>query len=89
MTGVQTCALPISFETEIARRAEIVGAWGLGGGFDYLLQVVTPDIDAYQRLIDALLGADVGLSRYYTYIVTSAVKSAPPPVDLLAARRTD
>ena len=60
---------------------------GLGGGFDYLLQVVTPDIDAYQRLIDAILGADVGLARYFTYIVTNPVKSAPPPLDLLAARQ--
>jgi Lrp/AsnC family transcriptional regulator of ectoine degradation len=78
-----------AFEAEIAARPEIVGAWGLGGGFDYLLQVVTPDIDAYQRLIDAILGAEVGLSRYYTYIVTNPVKSDPPPIDLIAPRRED
>jgi Lrp/AsnC family transcriptional regulator of ectoine degradation len=41
-------------------------------------------VDSYQRLIDALLDARVGLARYFTYIVTKAVKSgSPPPFDLL------
>ena len=42
----------------------------------YLLQIVTRDIDAYQRLIDALLDARIGLARYFTYIVTKPVKSS-------------
>ena len=35
------------------RYDEVVACWAVGGGFDYLLQIVTRDIDAYQRLIDA------------------------------------
>lgn len=65
-----------AFEREVQRHDEVTFCWALGGGFDYLLQVVTRDIDAYQRLIDALLEARVGLSRYYTYIVTKPVKSS-------------
>ena len=72
------------FEAEVRRRDEVVACWALGGGFDYLLQIVTRDIDAYQRLVDEMLEAHVGLARYFTYIVTKPVKGpAVPPLELL------
>ncbi|MCR8725720.1 Lrp/AsnC family transcriptional regulator [Frigidibacter sp. ROC022] len=71
------------FEAAIAAVEEITGCWALGGGQDYLLQVVTRDIDSYQRLIDSLLDARIGLARYYSYIVTKPVKSGPPPLAAL------
>ncbi|MFW8634811.1 Lrp/AsnC family transcriptional regulator [Cribrihabitans pelagius] len=73
-----------AFEAAMQRYDEVVACWALGGGFDYLLQIVTRDIDAYQRLIDEMLDARIGLSRYFTYVVTKPVKGqAPPPLDLL------
>lgn len=76
------------FESAVAGYDEIMSCWALGGGFDYLLQVVTKDIDSYQRLIDDLLARGAGLSRYFTYIVTKPVKASPvPPFDTLL--RTD
>ncbi len=60
-----------------------IACWAVGGGFDYILQIVTRDIDSYQRLIDHLLEARIGLARYFTYVVTKAVKSAPPPLEQL------
>jgi Lrp/AsnC family transcriptional regulator of ectoine degradation len=72
-----------SFEIALARHDEIVGAWGLGGGFDYLLQVIAADIDAYQRLIDALLAVRVGIRRYFTYVVTKDVRTAASPIEVL------
>lgn len=78
------------FERSVARQGEIAACWALGGGFDYLLQVVTSDIDSYQRLMDELLGARIGLKRYFTYIVTKEVKPpGAPPLDLLLGRQTD
>jgi len=72
------------FEEAVQRHDEIVACWALGGGFDYLLQIVTRDIDSYQRLVDALLEARVGLARYFTYVVTKPVKGGgPPPFDVL------
>jgi len=68
-----------TFERAVAQHDEITACWSLGGGFDYLMQVVTPDIDSYQRLIDGLLEARVGLARYYSYIVTKVVKDGAPP----------
>lgn len=72
------------FEEAVQRYDEITACWALGGGFDYLLQIVTRDIDSYQRLIDEMLDARVGLSRYFTYVVTKPVKGgAPPPFDVI------
>ncbi|WP_170430225.1 Lrp/AsnC family transcriptional regulator [Ruegeria arenilitoris] len=73
-----------AFEAAMQRYEEVVACWALGGGFDYLLQIVTRDIDAYQRLIDQMLDARIGLSRYFTYVVTKPVKGAgAPPLELL------
>ncbi|AZQ68446.1 Lrp/AsnC family transcriptional regulator [Silicimonas algicola] len=75
-----------SFEDAMRRYDEVVACWALGGGFDYLLQIVTRDIDAYQRFIDTMLDARIGLARYFTYIVTKPVKGpSPPPFEVLLA----
>jgi len=75
-----------AFEAAIARFDGIIAAWSLGGGIDYLLHVVARDIDAYQRLVDTLLQSRAGIARYFTYVVTKAVKSpgAPPFAELLS-----
>lgn len=65
-----------AFEKAVNAREEIVSCWALGGGFDYVMQVIAPDIDAYQRLIDDLLDQGLGLARYFTYVVTKPVKTA-------------
>ena len=71
------------FEASIASIEEITDAWALGGGYDYLLRVIVPDVAAYQTLMDSLLERRAGLKRYYSYIVTKPVKFAPPPLHLL------
>ena len=73
-----------AFEEAVKRYEEIVACWAVGGGFDYILQVVTRDIDSYQRLVDHLLESRVGMVRYFTYIVTKPVKqSARLPLEFL------
>lgn len=72
-------------EEAVSREPEIIGCWALGGGLDYLFQVVTRNVTTYQNLVDRLLEGDAGLKRYYSYIVTKEVKSgAAVPVDLFA-----
>ena len=73
------------FEQAITEHPEIVECYSTGGGIDYLLKVVVLDIDHYQRVIDHLLLAEVGIDRYFTYIVTKQVKRAreTPLVPLL------
>lgn len=85
------------FERQVRRIDEVVECHATGGGIDYLLKIVARDVDTYQRLIDGLLMADIGIDRYFTYVVTRVVKDAQQaPVDLAAAaisgapaRRTD
>jgi len=67
------------FEDAVQRIPEVTGCWALGGGFDYLLQVVARDIDAYQHLIDRMLETRIGLAKYFTYVVTKPVKHSPLP----------
>ncbi|RUU40846.1 Lrp/AsnC family transcriptional regulator [Mesorhizobium sp. M6A.T.Ce.TU.002.03.1.1] len=73
------------FERVIRDVPEIVACWSVGGGVDYLLKVMARDIDAYQRLVDALLEREIGIDRYFTYIVTKTVKEeiSLPVADLL------
>ncbi|RVC83093.1 Lrp/AsnC family transcriptional regulator [Mesorhizobium sp. M4A.F.Ca.ET.022.05.2.1] len=73
------------FERVIRDIPEIVACWSVGGGVDYVLKVMARDIDAYQRLVDALLEREIGIDRYFTYIVTKTVKEGTvlPVADLL------
>lgn len=62
------------FERAVRATPAITACWSVGGGVDYVLKVVTPDIDSYQRLVDRLLEQEIGIARYFTYIVTRTVK---------------
>ncbi|MEI9413358.1 Lrp/AsnC family transcriptional regulator [Mesorhizobium sp. B2-5-13] len=75
------------FERVIRDIPEIVACWSVGGGVDYVLKVMARDIDAYQRLVDGLLDREIGIDRYFTYIVIKTVKDdvALPIADLLPA----
>lgn len=74
------------FERAVKDLPEVIGCWAVGGGLDYLLLIATRDIDAYQRLVDELLAREIGIQRYFTYVVTKAVKDALElPVERLAA----
>ncbi len=75
------------FERAIRDIPEIVACWSVGGGVDYVLKVMARDIDAYQRLVDAMLDREIGIDRYFTYIVTRTVKDGPvlPVAELMTA----
>jgi Lrp/AsnC family transcriptional regulator of ectoine degradation len=75
------------FERAVRDIPGIVACWAVGGGVDYLLKVVARDIDAYQRMVDELLEREIGIDRYFTYIVTRTVKDGPvlPVTELVTA----
>lgn len=76
------------FERAIRQVPEIVCCWSVGGGIDYILKVMARDIDAYQRLIDQLLEREIGIDRYFTYIVTRTLKeNEPVSIDGLLAEK--
>ena len=63
------------FEQRVMQAPEVVQCHATGGGVDYVLHVVSRDIDHYQRFIDGWLLDELGIERYFTYIVTKVVKS--------------
>ena len=72
------------FERAVATIPEIVACWSVGGGVDYFLKIMAPDIDAYQRFVDGLLDRELGIDRYFTYSVTKTVKEETVlPLDTL------
>ncbi|SIS94850.1 Lrp/AsnC family transcriptional regulator [Neptunomonas antarctica] len=62
------------FEIAAQECKEVVECYATGGGVDYILKVMCEDIDQYQRLIDRWLASDLGIEKYYTYIVTKTIK---------------
>ena len=71
------------FERIVAGMGAVTGCWAIGGGYDYLMQVVTTDVAAFQEIMDGLLESRAGVRRYYSYIVTKPVKADPPAMGLL------
>jgi Lrp/AsnC family transcriptional regulator, regulator of ectoine-degradation genes len=63
------------FESRIAAAPDVVQCHATGGGVDYVMHVMSRDIDHYQRFIDALLTEALGIEKYFTYVVTKVVKS--------------
>ena len=74
------------FEAHIRGVDDITHCIATGGGTDYVMTVLTPNLAAFQTLMDSLLAAELGIERYMTYIVTREVKSESPNLEKLAAR---
>jgi Lrp/AsnC family transcriptional regulator of ectoine degradation len=68
------------FESAMLDCPEVTECYATGGGIDYIVKVMARDIDQYQRLIDRWLMADLGIERYFTYIVTKTIKRSEPPL---------
>ena len=62
------------FEALVHDTPEVTECVAVGGGVDYLMKVEADSVDAYQRLVDEWLTSEVGIERYFTYIVTKTVK---------------
>jgi len=71
------------FEQSIARYDELVEAHLVSGGFDYLLKFVVRGIAEYQEMMEEILENNIGVSKYFSYIVIkSAVQRGQPSVKL-------
>lgn len=72
------------FESAVLALPEVVSLWSVGGGVDYFVKLVSADIEAYQALVDRLLNANIGIDRYFTYVVTKTLReNGPFPLGLL------
>lgn len=73
------------FEAHVQQLDEITECITTGGGMDYVLKVYCASLPAFQRLMESLLDAEIGIDRYMTYIVTREVKSSQPNLTKLLA----
>ena len=68
------------FETAIRDVDEIMECHLVSGGYDYLLRFLTRGVNHYQQVIEGLLERNIGIEKYFSYIVikTPFVKSDYP-----------
>jgi DNA-binding Lrp family transcriptional regulator len=57
------------FETALAKLEEVVECHLVSGGYDYLVKFTTGGVAQYQALIEGLLERQIGIARYFSYIV--------------------
>lgn len=57
------------FESNIRLIDEVLECHLISGGYDYLLRFMTRSIQHYQEVMEGLLDKNVGISKYFSYIV--------------------
>jgi len=65
------------FEDKISKTPEVVECWSVCGGIDYMLKIICKDIICYDRIVKKIIDEDVGIHKYFAYIVIKAVKNSP------------
>jgi Lrp/AsnC family transcriptional regulator of ectoine degradation len=63
------------FENCIQGIDEIVECSATGGGSDYVLKIITASLHDFQDLMEDLLNREIGIERYFIYVITRDVKS--------------
>ncbi|MDC0610256.1 Lrp/AsnC family transcriptional regulator [Vibrio sp.] len=59
----------IKFEKSMKNIDEVMECHLISGGYDYLVRFVTRNIAHYQEVIERLVDSDIGISKYFSYIV--------------------
>ena len=62
------------FEDTIKAIPEIVEASHVTGAYDYLLKVVTADMEAWTKIAESLTGANIGVDRINTHVLMDKPK---------------
>lgn len=65
----------LRFERALADRPEIVEVSQVSGPFDYLLKVVTRDVQAWRELSDDLIASDIGVDKITSHVLMKACKA--------------
>lgn len=74
------------FEDYIRNLEEVTDCIATGGGMDYVMKTVTPNLAAFQVLMDEMLSAELSIERYITYIATRQIKTSKPNLAKLIAK---
>ncbi|CAG8999745.1 MAG: Leucine-responsive regulatory protein [Candidatus Celerinatantimonas neptuna] len=79
----------IKFENSMKKVDEVMECHLISGGYDYLVRFVTRNIAHYQEVIEGLVDSNIGISKYFSYIVIKSpvVKEDMPLQILIEPRR--
>jgi DNA-binding Lrp family transcriptional regulator len=79
----------IKFESNIRNIDELMECHLVSGGYDYLLRFLVRSITHYQETIENLLEMNIGIEKYFSYIVIKSpfIKTALPLRRLLSLDR--
>ncbi|MDK4806865.1 MAG: winged helix-turn-helix transcriptional regulator [Novosphingobium aromaticivorans] len=74
------------FETRIGQYEELLECHLVSGGFDYLLKFAVRGIAEYQEMMEDILESNIGVTKYFSYIVIkTSTSKGQAPVKLHAA----
>lgn len=78
----------IKFEASIRNVDEVLECHLVSGGYDYLLRFIARSITHYQELMETLLESNIGIEKYFSYIVIKSpiAKSTIPLKNILSQR---
>jgi DNA-binding Lrp family transcriptional regulator len=70
----------VKFEASIRGVEEVLECHLVSGGYDYLLRFLCRSITHYQELMESLLERNIGIEKYFSYIVIKSpiMKNALP-----------
>ncbi|WP_439649574.1 Lrp/AsnC family transcriptional regulator [Halomonas alkalisoli] len=72
------------FEASLGRVEEVVECHLISGGFDYLVKMIVRDLSHFQTIIEGLLEDNIGIAKYFSYIVVkSPIRKHEYPLRLL------
>ncbi|MGB0505037.1 MAG: Lrp/AsnC family transcriptional regulator [Pikeienuella sp.] len=63
----------IKFENAIHKHDNVIECHLLSGGYDYLLKFVARGVSQYQEIMENLLDRNLGIDKYFSYIVIKPV----------------
>nr|WP_319948667.1 Lrp/AsnC family transcriptional regulator [uncultured Shimia sp.] len=75
----------MKFETDIQKSAHVVRCVAVGGGFDYILEVVVAGMEAYKDFLSGFLERNGHIEKYSAHVVTKNVKSQSVDLNVLFA----
>lgn len=63
----------VRFEGAIRAVDEVIECHLVSGGYDYMLKFLTRSIQHYQEIIEELLSRNIGIEKYFSYVVIKSV----------------
>lgn len=65
------------FEAAVSKVNSVVECHLISGGYDYLLKFMVQNVEHYQETIESLIDQNIGIEKYFSYIVIKSPVMKP------------